>query len=39
LDAKKIVQELRQGNNKLMPYIMPIFMLHIWHKNYFKKFV
>jgi asparagine synthase (glutamine-hydrolysing) len=39
LDATKIVQELRQGNHKLMPYIMPIFMLHIWHKNYFKKFV
>lgn len=39
LDARKIVQELRQGNHKLMPYIMPIFMLHIWHKNYFKKFV
>jgi len=38
LDAKKIVQELRQGNYKLMPYVMPIFMLHIWHKNYFKKF-
>jgi asparagine synthase (glutamine-hydrolysing) len=39
LDAKKIVTELRQGNYSLMPYIMPIFMLHIWHKNYFKKFV
>jgi asparagine synthase (glutamine-hydrolysing) len=39
LDGKKLVAELRQGNIKLMPYIMPIFMLHIWYKNYFKKFV
>ncbi len=39
LDGTKLVTELRQGNSKLMPYIMPIFMLHIWHKNYFKKFV
>jgi asparagine synthase (glutamine-hydrolysing) len=39
LDGKKLVSELRHGNSKLMPYIMPIFMLHIWYKNYFKKFV
>ena len=39
LDGKKLVSELRNGNTKLMPYIMPIFMLHIWYKNYFKKFV
>jgi len=39
LDGKKLVAELRKGNIKLMPYIMPIFMLHIWYKNYFKKFV
>jgi len=39
LDAKKIVAELRNGNTSLMPYLMPIFMLHIWYKNYFKKFV
>jgi asparagine synthase (glutamine-hydrolysing) len=39
LDGKKMVAELLQGNTKLVPYIMPIFMLHIWYKNYFKKFV
>jgi len=39
LDGKKLVAELYQGNSKLMPYIMPIFMLHVWYKNYFKKFV
>jgi asparagine synthase (glutamine-hydrolysing) len=39
LDGKKLVLELNQGNSKLMPYIMPVFMLHIWYKNYFKKFV
>lgn len=39
LDGKKLVSELRGGNTKLMPYIMPLFMLHIWHKTYFTKFV
>jgi len=39
LDGKQLVLELNQGNSKLMPYIMPVFMLHIWYKNYFKKFV
>ena len=38
LDGKKLVSDLRNGNTKIMPYIMPIFMLHIWHKNYYKKF-
>jgi len=38
LDGKKLVHDLRKGNTNLMPYIMPLFMLHIWYANYFKKF-
>ena len=38
LDGKKLVSDLRHGNTKIMPYFMPIFMLHIWYKNYYKKF-
>jgi len=38
INAKNLVLELRKGNQKLMPYLMPLFMLHIWYFNYFKKF-
>lgn len=38
LDAQKIVAEIKKGNKKIIPYIMPLFMLHIWEKNYFEKF-
>ena len=39
LNSKKIVEEIQKGNNQIIPYVLPIFMLHIWHKNYFQKFV
>ena len=39
LNSKKIVKEIQKGNNQIIPYILPIFMLHVWHKNYFQKFV
>ena len=38
LDGKKLVSDIRHGNTKIIPYFMPIFMLHIWYKNYYKKF-
>lgn len=39
IDSKKLVAEIRKGNTKILPYFMPIFMLHKWKKNYYKKFV
>ena len=39
LNSKKIVEEIQKGNNQIIPYVLPIFMLHIWHKYYFQKFV
>jgi len=39
LDGPKLAAEIRKGNTKLLPYFMPIFMLHEWQKNYYKKFV
>lgn len=39
LNGNKIVHEIRKGNTKIIPYIMPLFMFHIWQKNYQKKFV
>jgi asparagine synthase (glutamine-hydrolysing) len=38
IDAQKLVQNLRKGDTKMIPYIMPMFMMHIWLKNYSNKF-
>lgn len=38
IDAKKLVLNLRKGDTKMIPYIMPIFMMHIWLKTYANKF-
>lgn len=37
INPKKLIQELKKGNDKLVPFMMPIFMFHIWHKYYFQK--
>jgi asparagine synthase (glutamine-hydrolysing) len=39
LDGKKLATQIQSGNKPIIPYIMPLLMLHIWQKNYFKKFV
>jgi asparagine synthase (glutamine-hydrolysing) len=38
INATKLVSELQKGNNNVTPYIMPLFMLHIWLKHYVWKF-
>lgn len=38
IDAKKLVQNLQKGDTKMIPYIMPLFMFHIWIKNYAENF-
>lgn len=39
IDGTKLVTEIRKGNTKILPYFLPIFMLHKWQKNYYNKFV
>jgi asparagine synthase (glutamine-hydrolysing) len=39
IDGKKLVTELRKGNTKILPYVMPLFMLHKWQKHYQNKFI
>ena len=39
LNGKKLVAQIEKGDKKIIPYILPLFMLHIWQKNYFQKFV
>lgn len=38
INAKKLVLNLRKGDTKMIPYIMPMFMMHIWLKTYANKF-
>ena len=37
--GQKLVAETRKQNTKILPYVMPLFMLHKWQKHYYKKFV
>ncbi len=34
IDSQKLVSNLRKGDTKMIPFIMPMFMMHIWLKNY-----
>ena len=38
IDAEKLVQNLQKGDAKMISYIMPLLMMHIWLKNYANKF-
>ena len=38
ININKLVHNLEKGDSKMTPYIMPLFMMHIWLKNYVEKF-
>lgn len=38
INVKKLVQNLQKGDATITPYIMPLFMMHIWMKSYVNKF-
>ena len=38
INIKKLVQNLQKGDVTMTPYIMPLFMMHIWMKSYANKF-
>ena len=38
INIKKLVQNLQKGDSTMTPYIMPLFMMHIWMKSYVNKF-
>ncbi|MFV8270904.1 asparagine synthase (glutamine-hydrolyzing) [Flavobacterium sp. GT2N3] len=38
LNIRKLVQNLQKGDTRMTPYIMPLFMMHIWMKTYTTKF-
>ncbi|AWG21567.1 asparagine synthase (glutamine-hydrolyzing) [Flavobacterium faecale] len=38
IDSTKLIHSFQQGDSRLLPYIMPLFMMHIWLKNYTTQF-
>ncbi|KIA85177.1 asparagine synthase (glutamine-hydrolyzing) [Flavobacterium sp. AED] len=38
INIQKLIQNLQKGDTRMTPYIMPLFMMHIWMKTYATKF-
>ncbi len=38
IKIKKLIHNLQQGDTRMVSYIMPLFMMHIWMKYYVEKF-
>ena len=38
IKVKSLIANLQKGDVKMVSYIMPLFMMHIWLKNYVNKF-
>ena len=38
INSKKLVSSLHKGDTRAISYIMPLFMMHIWMKNYVEQF-
>jgi asparagine synthase (glutamine-hydrolysing) len=38
INSKALVDRLKKGDNTMTAYIMPLFMMHIWMKNYVTQF-
>lgn len=34
INASKLVEGIQKGDYRMVPYVMPLFMLHIWLKTY-----
>jgi asparagine synthase (glutamine-hydrolysing) len=38
INIKQLIQNLEKGDSRMVPYIMPLFMMHIWMNSYANKF-
>jgi asparagine synthase (glutamine-hydrolysing) len=38
IQIQKLITHLQKGDTRMIPYIMPLFMMHIWMKTYANKF-
>jgi asparagine synthase (glutamine-hydrolysing) len=39
INASKLVTSIQKGDMTFLPYVLPLFMMHIWKKNYVDKFI
>ncbi|NHM06158.1 asparagine synthase (glutamine-hydrolyzing) [Flavobacterium sp. CYK-4] len=39
IDIKKLIERMQLGDRRMVAYIMPLFMLHIWMRYYVEKFL
>lgn len=39
IKINNLITNLQKGDSKMIPYIMPLFMMHIWMKTYANKFL
>ncbi|WP_367773832.1 asparagine synthase (glutamine-hydrolyzing) [Flavobacterium sp. WC2421] len=38
INSAKLIKNLKQGDTRMVSYIMPLFMMHMWMKSYTTKF-
>ena len=38
IDINTLVNTLESGQPNIVPFIIPLFMMHVWYKNYVEKF-
>jgi asparagine synthase (glutamine-hydrolysing) len=38
INVQKLIQSITNGDKRMIPYILPLFMTHIWLKNYVPKY-
>ena len=38
INSAKLIQSLQKGDTRMVSYIMPLFMMHIWMKSYATQF-
>lgn len=38
INVQKLIQTITNGDKRMIPYILPLFMTHIWLKNYVPKY-
>jgi asparagine synthase (glutamine-hydrolysing) len=38
INVQKLIQTITNGDKRMIPYILPLFMTHIWLKNYVLKY-
>ena len=38
INSAKLIKNLQQGDTRMVSYIMPLFMMHMWMKSYTTKF-